>query len=336
MGRERGSSLRVAITGPTSEFGALLLPRLLAEPRLEQLVTFGPRPVTGARLIHHRVDLTRWDVESELESALSETPVDVLYHLAFLHGRTRGAAFAHELEVIGTLHTLAAAVRAGVRHVVVPSTTTVYGARPGNPVLLSESAPLHGCPGSRFVTDRVEVERQLETFRRDHPGVGLTVLRFAPVLGPTVDNPGTRYFRRPVVPMLLGFDPLWQAVHEEDAREVLLRVLDARRRQEPREQQRSELAGRARDRHLQRIAALSPHASARGCTGTPRGLLLERGARDHEASPGRSPVFRDAGVAWRLSVGVARAHRCPASPSSPMRSSTRSPPARSSSAPPRW
>jgi len=226
MGQERGSSLRVAVTGPTSEFGALLLPRLLAEPRVEQLLTFGPRPVTGARLVHHRLDLTRWDVESELESALSGSPVDVLYHLAFLHGRTRGAAFAHELEVIGTLHTLAAAVRAGVRHVVIPSTTAVYGARPGNPVLLDEDSPLHGCPGSRFVNDRVEVERQLVAFRRDHPGVGLTVFRFAPVLGPTVDNPATRYFRRPLVPTLLGFDPLWQAVHEEDARELLLRLLE--------------------------------------------------------------------------------------------------------------
>ncbi|HEY1418438.1 MAG TPA: NAD-dependent epimerase/dehydratase family protein [Myxococcaceae bacterium] len=227
MGRENGTSLRVAVTGPTSEFGALLLPRLLADPRIGQLLTFGPRPVTGARLVHHRVDLTRWDVESELEAALSPAPVDVLYHLAFLQGRTRGAAFAHELEVIGSLHTLAAAVRSGVRHVVVPSTTVVYGARPGNPVLLNEDAPLHGCPGSRFVTDRVEVERQLMSFRRDHPTVGLTVLRFAPVLGPTVDNPATRYFRRPLVPTLLGFDPLWQAVHEEDARELLLRLLEA-------------------------------------------------------------------------------------------------------------
>ena len=225
MGQARGSSLRVAITGPTSEFGALLLPRLLAEPRIAQLLTFGPRPVSGPRLVHHRADLTRWDVESELENALSAAPVDVLYHLAFLHGRTRGAAFAHELEVIGTLHTLAAAVRSGVRHVIIPSTTTVYGARPGNPVLLGEDAPLNGCPGSRFVTDRAEVERQLVAFRRDHPGMNLTVLRFAPVLGPTVDNPATRYFRRPLVPTLLGFDPLWQAVHEEDARDLFLRLL---------------------------------------------------------------------------------------------------------------
>jgi len=30
-----------------------------------------------------------------------------------------------------------------------------------------------------------------------------------------------------LVPTLLGFDPLWQAVHEEDARELLLGFLEA-------------------------------------------------------------------------------------------------------------
>jgi UDP-glucose 4-epimerase len=227
MGQERGRSLRVAITGPTSDFGALLLPRLLAEPRVSEILTFGPRPVSGARLVHRAIDLTRWDAPSELEAALGGEPVDVLFHLAFLHGRMRSQAFAHELEVIGTLHTLAAAARVGVRHVIVPSLTLVYGARPGNPVLLREDAELHGCPGSRFVSDRLEVERQLTTFRREHPEIALTVLRFAPILGPTVDNPATRYFRRPLVPTLLGFDPLWQAVHEEDARAVLLHLLAA-------------------------------------------------------------------------------------------------------------
>jgi UDP-glucose 4-epimerase len=226
MGQERGRSLRVAITGPTSDFGALLLPGLLAEPRVSEILTFGPRPVSGARLVHRALDLTRWEAPSELEAALGGGPVDVLFHLAFLHGRMRSQAFAHELEVIGTLHTLAAAVRAGVRHVIVPSLTLVYGARPGNPVALREDAELHGCPGSRFVTDRLEVERQLSAFRKEHPGIALTVLRFAPILGPTVDNPATRYFRRPLAPTLLGFDPLWQALHEEDARAVLFQQLE--------------------------------------------------------------------------------------------------------------
>ncbi len=152
--------------------------------------------------------------------------MEVLYHLAFLQGRTRSSAFAHEVEVIGTLHVLAAAARAGVKKLVVPSYTLVYGARPENPVLLGEDSPLYGSAASRFVSDRVEVEKQVAAFRHAHPEVEVTVFRFAPVLGPTADNPATRFFRRPVAPTLLGFDPLWQAVHEEDACAALLHVLD--------------------------------------------------------------------------------------------------------------
>ncbi len=218
--------MRVALTGPTGDFGTLLLPRLRQDARVGRLLTLGTRGASGPRVVHHRVDLTRYDVESELVDLLREAEVDVLYHLAFLHGRTRSAGFAHEVEVIGTLHVLAAAARAGVKKLVVPSYTLVYGARTDNPALLTEEAPLHGCAASRFVSDRVEVEKQLAAFGQAHPEVEVTVFRFAPVLGPTADNPATRFFRRPLAPTLLGFDPLWQAVHEDDACAALLHVLD--------------------------------------------------------------------------------------------------------------
>ncbi len=218
--------MRVAMTGPTGDFGTLLLPRLREDGRVGHILTLGTRGASGPRVVHHRVDLTRYDVESELVDLLREANVEVLYHLAFLHGRTRSAGFAHEVEVIGTLHVLAAAARAGVKKLVVPSYTLVYGARPENPALLQEEAPLHGSGASRFVSDRVEVEKQLTAFGKAHPEVEVTVFRFAPVLGPTADNPATRYFRRPLAPTLLGFDPLWQAIHEEDACAALLHVLD--------------------------------------------------------------------------------------------------------------
>jgi UDP-glucose 4-epimerase len=218
--------MRVALTGPTGDFGALLLPRLRDDARVSRILTLGTRGSSGPRVVHHRVDLTRYDVESELVDLLREAEVEVLYHLAFLHGRSRSGAFAHEVEVIGTLHVLAAAARAGVKKLVVPSYTLVYGARPENPALLSEDAPLHGSAASRFVSDRVEVEKQVAAFRTSHPEVAVTVLRFAPVLGPSADNPATRFFRRPVAPTLLGFDPLWQALHEDDACAALLHVLD--------------------------------------------------------------------------------------------------------------
>ena len=138
---------------------------------------------------------------------------------------------AHELEVTGTINVLAAVGRARLPRLVVPSLTAVYGAR--GPAPRPAAARRRRCravPSSRFVTDKVQVEGQVRTFRERHPDTRVLVLRFAPILGPTVDNPATRLLKRAVVPTLLGFDPLWQAVHEEDAARALHLALHRGRR----------------------------------------------------------------------------------------------------------
>lgn len=225
--RAGARGLTVAMTGPSGDLGSLLLPKLQADPAVERILTLGPRPLSGEKIDHRTVDLARHDVEEDLVDALSESPVDVLYHLAFLHGRIRNGSVAHEIEVIGTMRLLAAAGSAKVKRLVVASLTALYGARPGLPALVREDAPLAGVPHSRFVQDKIEVEREVRHFRERHPDVPVLVLRFAPVLGPSVDNPATRLLSRRVVPTLLGFDPLWQALHEDDAAAALHRALES-------------------------------------------------------------------------------------------------------------
>jgi hypothetical protein len=44
----------------------------------------------------------------------------------------------------------------------------------------------------------------------------VTILRFANVLGPDVETSHKKLFSLPVVPMILGFDPRYQFVHEDD------------------------------------------------------------------------------------------------------------------------
>jgi UDP-glucose 4-epimerase len=219
--------LRVAITGASGDYGKLLLPRLERDPEVESILVLDVARPEGSKVEFHRVDLTRHDAEGELTDALAERPVDALYHLAFLFGPIRSGSLAHELEVIGTMNVLTAAGRAKLPRLVVPSITAVYGARGNNPALLREDSPLQGCPGSRFVMDKVEVEGQVRAFRERHPDMRVLMLRFAPLLGPSLDNPATRLLKRDVVPTLLGFDPLWQAVHEDDAGRALHQALRA-------------------------------------------------------------------------------------------------------------
>ncbi|MFL5318333.1 MAG: NAD-dependent epimerase/dehydratase family protein [Myxococcaceae bacterium] len=219
--------LRVAITGALSGLGELLLPRLLADERVERitLLDVAQPNVNHPKVEYRHVDLTLPDADQQCRTAFTDGKISALYHLAFIWGSARSPAYAHELEVAGTLHVLNAAAATNVRRIILPSLTALYGAQRQSPSVLRESAPLHGCPPSRFISDKVEVERQVRAFREARPDVAISVLRFAPILGPSVDNPATRFLKARFVPTLLGFDPPWQAIHEDDAADALHQAL---------------------------------------------------------------------------------------------------------------
>jgi UDP-glucose 4-epimerase len=214
--------MRVGVTGISSDLGRALLPRLEADRSVERIVAIDVAAPQKAspRVEFVRADLTRPDAEADLVRTFRAAKLDALYHLAFINSRVHGAAFAHELEVIGTMHVLAAAQASSLRRLIIPSLTVVYGARRDGVAQHAEHHPLHG-DGVRFVTDRVEVEHQVARYAERNPDTHVVVLRFAPIVGPHSDNPFTRLLRARVVPTVLGFDPLWQVVHEADAGHAL-------------------------------------------------------------------------------------------------------------------
>jgi UDP-glucose 4-epimerase len=65
------------------------------------------------------------------------------------------------------------------------------------------------------------VEGLLADFRGRHAEIEVTVLRNAWIFGPTYWDHVSRYFSLPVVPVLTGYDPLMQFVHEEDCLHAL-------------------------------------------------------------------------------------------------------------------
>lgn len=214
----------VGIVGSDSFLGRSLAERLSRDPSIERIVQVDLRPPEHLppNSIFRRVDLTRPSADQELADVLLVEKVDTLVHLAYFGTPVPDASYAHELEAIGTLHMLSAVATAGVRRLVVQSTTAVYGAHRKNPQLLTERHPTRGAPTSRFITDKVEAETQVLRFAADRRRqVEVTVLRFAPVVGPTVRNLFQRYLTRSFAPTLAGFDPLIQTLHEEDAVDAL-------------------------------------------------------------------------------------------------------------------
>jgi UDP-glucose 4-epimerase len=214
--------VRIGLTGVASDLGVILMDLLREDPRVTSVVSFGlAEDGVPPKTPHVETDLISPGADGRLALSLVEHRIDAVCHLAFVNSRIHRAAFAHELEVIGTIHVLSAVQQAHVKRLVIPSLTVVYGASKENPTRLKENAPLNGT-GVRFVTDRVEVENQVAQFSETNKDISVAVLRFAPIAGPISDNPLTRMLSNGFLPTVLGHDPAWQVLHEDDAARALV------------------------------------------------------------------------------------------------------------------
>jgi UDP-glucose 4-epimerase len=208
----------IAITGLRTFLGGGLVTRLLGRNPDIRLIGFDQRRPhrLDERVRFVRVDLTDPAAGSRIAEVLEEDGAEALVHTAFRSNPTDDIEADHELETIGSLHVMNACAAANVRRLVLASSTMLYGPRPDNPNFLTEEHPLRGHPDAHSVKDRVEVEGLLANWAARHPVTEVTVLRNCWILGPRFSNRVTRYLALPVVPKLLGYDPLMQFVHEED------------------------------------------------------------------------------------------------------------------------
>jgi len=218
--------LVVALTGAAGKLGSALLERLLQSREVSSVVVFDASPpaVSHAKLRFQPLDLTATSADATLRDAFAVNEVEALAHLPLLTA-PHDPAYAHEVEAMGTLRVLAGLGASDVKRVVMVSTTSVYGASPANPNHLDENWPLAAAPRSRYLRDKVEMERQVGAFRASNPDRSITVLRFPPIVGDGVYDPFAGYLARRYAPVVLGFDPLIQLVHVEDALSAVLRAL---------------------------------------------------------------------------------------------------------------
>ncbi len=202
----------VLVTGVGGYWGGRLAGLLAAQPELRVLGVDAAPPVNPIR----GLDFIQADVRNSLlVELLRDEHVSTVCHLAFIEAE-RHSEPNFDLNVIGVMKLVGACVQAGVRKVVLKSSTAVYGAGPTNPAFLTESHPLNGSRRSGTLRHLLEIEAFCNGFRGQAPGMILTTLRFANIVGPTADTPMTRFLRSRATPRLLGFDPMMQVIHEDD------------------------------------------------------------------------------------------------------------------------
>jgi UDP-glucose 4-epimerase len=224
----QSASRVVAVSGAATFLGSRLVQTLEDDRRYTKIVAIDEQAPDhiGPTSYFCQLDLTKNEAGTDLHKLFQANKVDTLVHLAFQAYPTHNSARDHELHVIGTMQLLYAAAAAGLRKVVMLGSTMSYGARIENPQFIKEEHPLQGGQHDGYVHDLVEAERQLEEFSKEHPAVITTVLRMANPLGPHSDSFLSRLLRRGTVPTVLGYDPMLQFLHEDDAVAALKHAVD--------------------------------------------------------------------------------------------------------------
>jgi UDP-glucose 4-epimerase len=224
----------VLITGVSRFLGARLAAQLAADPAVERVIgidTVAPdapgSTAVGGAVDLGRTEFVRADIRNPLiANVIAQAGVTTVVHAGVLASpREAGGRVAmQELNVIGSMQLLGACQRSTtVGQVVLASTAAVYGASPRNPAVLTEAMATRA-PRSGYGRDAFEVEGFVRGLARRRPDIATTVLRYADILGPSVDTALSRYLSLVPVPTLLGFDPRLQLVHETDAVELLRRA----------------------------------------------------------------------------------------------------------------
>jgi nucleoside-diphosphate-sugar epimerase len=203
----------VAVTGAASGIGPAVTARLASSRHVKKVIAID----------RQRGDIggVTWRVADVRDPALAGrlNGVDVVVHADFDLTPDSDARTRRAFNVRGAQTVLTAAAAGRVGRVILVTSAMVYGARPDNQVPLSEQAPLAADADSSVAGDLLEVEQLARRSPRANPGMAVTVVRPAALVGSapgSVDTLVTRHFEAPRLLTVKGCAPRWQFCHVDD------------------------------------------------------------------------------------------------------------------------
>jgi nucleoside-diphosphate-sugar epimerase len=218
--------VRVAVTGATGNVGTSLLDALERDPRVDSVVGVARRrPESGEAA-------GRWPKATWVEADVGDGDglaaafrgADAVVHLAWLIQPSHRVEVLWKANVVGSRRVLEAVAEAGVGALVHASSVGAYSPGPKEPV--DESWPTDGIASSPYSWQKAYVERLLDGFERERPGVRVVRLRPALMLKGAAASGVRRLFLGPLVPNRLLPQQLATAIRKAPARFQVLHADD--------------------------------------------------------------------------------------------------------------
>ncbi|MFF1443310.1 SDR family oxidoreductase [Streptomyces sp. NPDC058295] len=219
---------KVVVTGATGNVGTSVVRLLSEDPDVASVRGLARRiPDWSPR----KTEWTAVDLASDrTDLAAAFVDADAVVHLAWAFQPTHDPAATWRTNVLGSIRVFEAVAAARVPVLVHASSVGAYSPGPKDHAV-DESWPTHGWPDAAYCREKAYLERTLDTFERDHPGIRVVRMRPAFLFKRQSASEqrrifGGRFLPGPVArPELLPFLPdipglRVQALHTDDAAEA--------------------------------------------------------------------------------------------------------------------
>jgi UDP-glucose 4-epimerase len=214
--------MRVLIPGIAGLLARKVALRLLASGH--EVIGIDPRdwPAAPKAIELHRMDIRKRAAEEVFRRRRPEAVI----HMATVAALVADTEQRYRINLGGTRAIFEHCANHGVSRIVFVGRHTYYGAGPDAPLYHTESEPPQELGSYPELADLVAADLYAANALWRLPALQTAVLRVCYTLGPSGHGTLASFLRGRFVPMVLGFDPLFQYMHEDDAADAIALALE--------------------------------------------------------------------------------------------------------------
>lgn len=216
--------MRILVPGASGLIARKVCQRLVAQGH--EVVGLDRRPWRDPAVEFHEVDVRK----RAAEEVFRKFRPNAVVNMATVTSLVMPGEERYQINLGGTRAVFDYSRAYGVDHCIFAGRHTFYGAGPDSPLFHKEDEPPLALNAFPELADLVAADLYAATALWRFPELTTTVMRFSYTLGPSGSGTLGSFLRGKRVPMILGFDPLFQFLHEDDAVEAIALTIERRPR----------------------------------------------------------------------------------------------------------
>lgn len=215
--------MKVLITGISGKLGRQVALRLADRGHKVLGVDHRPWPDAPKNIKLFSADIRKRAAEDVFRT---QRPQAVIHMATVTHLTARKTEDRQRINLGGTRSVFDYCHNYGVEHVIFVGRHTYYGADPDLALYHTEDEPPIGISTYPELSDLVAADLYAGSALWRYPDMKTAVLRMVYTLGPMRHGTLATFLRGPKVPTVMGYDPLFQFMHEYDSAEAITLTLE--------------------------------------------------------------------------------------------------------------